>query len=115
MPSRYALPAQPQGEKQLPFAVITAGMTGIWQRIFRTTPDWRSTCCRGLEPNGVPRGLAGTVQPFSFNRLDQLESIASTHELAAVKMEVQRSSPPDPGFLEGVREAVFAPRHCSDL
>jgi len=58
----------------------------------------------GLEPNGVPRGLAGTVQPFSFNRLDQLESIASAHELAAVKMEVQRSSPPDPGFLEGVRE-----------
>jgi glutamate-1-semialdehyde 2,1-aminomutase len=58
----------------------------------------------GLEPNGVPRALAGTVQPFSFNRLDQLESIASTHELAAVKMEVQRSSLPDPGFLEGVRE-----------
>ena len=58
----------------------------------------------GLEPNGVPRGLAGTVQPFSFNRLDQLENIASSYELAAVKMEVQRSSPPDPGFLEGVRE-----------
>ena len=58
----------------------------------------------GLEANGVPRGLAGTVQPFSFNRLDQLKDIASTHELAAVKMEVQRSSPPDPGFLEGVRE-----------
>ena len=58
----------------------------------------------GLEPNGVPRALAGTVQPFSFNRLDQLESIASTHELAAVKMEVQRSTPPDPGFLQGVRE-----------
>ena len=58
----------------------------------------------GLEPNGVPRGLAGTVQPFSFNRLDQLERIAASHDLAAVKMEVQRSSPPDPGFLEGVRE-----------
>jgi glutamate-1-semialdehyde 2,1-aminomutase len=58
----------------------------------------------GLEPNGVPRSLAGTVQPFSFNRLDQLESIAATHDLAAVKMEVQRTSPPDPGFLEGVRE-----------
>jgi len=58
----------------------------------------------GLEPNGVPRALAGTVQPFSFNRLDQLEAIASSHELAAVKMEVQRTSPPDPGFLEGVRE-----------
>ena len=57
----------------------------------------------GLEPNGVPLGLAGTVQPFSFNRLDQLELIASNNSLAAVKMEVQRSNPPDPGFLEGVR------------
>lgn len=58
----------------------------------------------GLEPNGVPRGLAGTVQPFSFNRLDQLENIASAYELAAVKMEVQRNDPPETGFLEGVRE-----------
>lgn len=58
----------------------------------------------GLEPNGVPRGLIGTVQPFSFNRLDQLEHIAATNDLAAVKMEVQRSIPPDSGFLEGVRE-----------
>jgi glutamate-1-semialdehyde 2,1-aminomutase len=57
----------------------------------------------GLEPNGVPGALAGTVQPFSFNRLDQLEAIAARHELAAVKMEVQRSQPPHPGFLEGVR------------
>jgi len=58
----------------------------------------------GLEPNGVPRALAGTVQPFSYNRLNQLEAIAASHDLAAVKMEVQRTSPPDPGFLEGVRE-----------
>jgi len=58
----------------------------------------------GLEPNGVPAALAGTVHPFSFNRLDQLESIAATHDLAAVKMEVQRTNSPDPGFLEGVRE-----------
>jgi len=58
----------------------------------------------GLEPNGVPKDLAGTVQPFSFNRLDQLESIISNHDLAAVKMEVQRTIPPAPGFLEGVRE-----------
>jgi glutamate-1-semialdehyde 2,1-aminomutase len=58
----------------------------------------------GLAPNGVPSALAGTVQPFSFNRLDQLEAIASNHNLAAVKMEVQRTQPPEPGFLEGVRE-----------
>ncbi len=58
----------------------------------------------GLEPNGVPKALVGTVQPFSYNRLDQLERIAANHELAAVKMEVQRTRPPDPGFLEGVRD-----------
>jgi len=58
----------------------------------------------GLEPTGVPHGLAGSVQPFSFNRLDQLETIIANHDLAAVKMEVQRSAPPKPGFLERVRE-----------
>ena len=52
----------------------------------------------GLEPNGVPQGLAGTVQPFSFNRLDQLVRIADSHDLAAVKMEVQRSTPRSPVF-----------------
>lgn len=58
----------------------------------------------GLEPNGVPIGLAGTVQPFSFNRLDQLREISEKYQLAAVKMEVQRSLPPEPGFLKGVRD-----------
>ena len=48
--------------------------------------------------------LAGSVQPFTFNRLDQLEQIVAEYDLAAVKMEVQRSTPPDPGFLEGVRD-----------
>ena len=58
----------------------------------------------GLQTNGVPKCLSGTVQPFSYNRLDQLIAIADKYELAAVKMEVQRSTPPDPNFLVGVRE-----------
>ena len=58
----------------------------------------------GLEPKGVPSVLEGTVQPFSFNRLDELKEIASKQKLAAVKMEVQRNSAPNAGFLEGVRE-----------
>ena len=58
----------------------------------------------GLEPNGVPKGLAGSVIPFSYNRLDQLEEITNKHKLAAIKMEVQRSTPPKPGFLKGVRD-----------
>ena len=58
----------------------------------------------GLEPNGVPRVLAGTVKPFSFNRFDQLEEIARNHSLAAVKMEVQRNFPPENNFLQKVRD-----------
>ena len=58
----------------------------------------------GLQPNGVPSSLAGTVQPFTFNKLDQLENISEKYDLAAVKMEVQRTTPPHPGFLEGVRD-----------
>jgi glutamate-1-semialdehyde 2,1-aminomutase len=70
----------------------------------RNSSDLEEHLLPGLEPNGVPASLAGTVHPFSFNRLDQLKDIASRHHLAAVKMEVQRSQPPEPGFLEGVRQ-----------
>ena len=55
----------------------------------------------GLEPNGVPKGLAGTTQPFSFNRLEQLKNIAEEHELA-VKMEAAQQTAQL--ALEGVRE-----------
>lgn len=60
----------------------------------------------GLEPLGVPRGLAGTALPFNYNRIGELESIVSTNrkELAAVVMEPLRNYEPKPGFLEGIRE-----------
>lgn len=60
----------------------------------------------GLAPAGVPRGLAGTALPFTYNRLHELEQIVTQHgnELAAVVMEPTRSTDPDPGFLEGVRK-----------
>jgi len=60
----------------------------------------------GLDPRGVPRGLAGTATPFTYNRLDQLEQIvrASQGRLAAVVMEPTRSTDPEPGFLAGVRD-----------
>jgi len=57
----------------------------------------------GLEPNGVPRNLKGSVYPFSVNNIEQLRKIVSENKLAAVKMEVQRSIPPYPGFLEEVK------------
>ncbi|MFM2004308.1 MAG: 3-aminobutyryl-CoA aminotransferase [Planctomycetota bacterium] len=60
----------------------------------------------GLEPAGVPRGLAGTAVPFTYNNLDELRQLVARHgdQLAAVVMEPTRSADPGPGFLEGVRE-----------
>ena len=59
----------------------------------------------GLSPNGVPAPLGGTILPFEYNRIDQLEAIVAEHraDLAAVIMEPTRSADPAPGFLEGVR------------
>jgi len=60
----------------------------------------------GLEPLGVPKGLAGTALPFAYNRLDQVEQLATRfgRDLAAIVMEPTRSSDPSPGFLERIRE-----------
>lgn len=60
----------------------------------------------GLEPAGVPAGLAGTMLPFTYNRLEELEAHFRKHgrEIAAVVMEPTRSVDPEPGFLEGARK-----------
>jgi glutamate-1-semialdehyde 2,1-aminomutase len=59
----------------------------------------------GLEPAGVPKGLAGTVHTFRYNRLDELDAALMNcgNDLAAIVMEPTRSVDPDPGFLEEVR------------
>ncbi len=60
----------------------------------------------GLSPAGVPQGLEGTALPFRYNRLDELKAIVAQQQgqLAAVVMEPMRATPPEPGFLEGVRD-----------
>lgn len=57
----------------------------------------------GLEPNGVPRQLHGLTRPFLYNDLEALRQILSAGDVGVVMMEVERSTPPAPGFLEGVR------------
>ena len=57
----------------------------------------------GLEPTGVPKGLKGTVIPFRYNQIDQLEEIVKTNCLAAIKMEVERNEPPKDNFLLRIR------------
>ena len=60
----------------------------------------------GLEPAGVPRALAGTAIPFTYNKIDELHAVVQRHggDLAAIVMEPTRTFEPAPGFLEGVRE-----------
>jgi len=68
----------------------------------------------GLEPAGVPRSLQGTSLPFRYNDLAGLTTLLSQHpDIGVIYMEPQRSTPPDPGFLEGVRE--LATKHGAVL
>jgi glutamate-1-semialdehyde 2,1-aminomutase len=64
----------------------------------------------GLDPAGVPRGLAGLMLPFHYNRLDEIEAIVGAHggRLAAIVMEPVRSSAPDADFLGGIRRLASA-------
>ena len=59
----------------------------------------------GLEPNGVPKALAGTALPFRYNQLDELETIVKEHgdELGVIVMEPIRNIEPTREFIDGVR------------
>ena len=59
----------------------------------------------GLEPRGVPRGLKGTLIPFHFNNLEELEAGVKTagNDLAAIVLEPVKSKPPTPEFIRKVR------------
>lgn len=58
----------------------------------------------GLSPAGVPRALAGTSRPFTYNDLDGLRSLLEAGDVGTIIMEVERSAPPTDGFLAGVRQ-----------
>lgn len=58
----------------------------------------------GLEPNGVPRNLKGTVFPFNYNNYGELEELVNTHDIGVIKMEVVRNKGPEDNFLHRVRK-----------
>jgi len=58
----------------------------------------------GLNPNGVPQNLKGTVHPFEYNDYDTLESLVFSKNIGVIKMEVFRNKDPENNFLERVRK-----------
>ena len=43
------------------------------------------------------------LKPFSFNDLEQLKNIVKNNKLAAIKMEVERSTPPKNWFFRSCK------------
>ena len=58
----------------------------------------------GLYPSGVPKSLKNTVHPFNYGDFNNLKKISKKYSLAAIKLEVGRSSLPDKKFLKKVRQ-----------
>ena len=68
----------------------------------------------GLDPAGVPRNLKGTTLPFRYNKIEELRQLLNEHtDIGVIKMEVERSSPPENGFLEEAR--ALADKHSCVL
>ncbi|MBI5447821.1 MAG: aminotransferase class III-fold pyridoxal phosphate-dependent enzyme [Gammaproteobacteria bacterium] len=58
----------------------------------------------GLEPNGVPKNLSGSVLPFQYNDYVALERLIKQHDVGVIKMEVSRNSEPKDDFLQKIRK-----------
>ena len=58
----------------------------------------------GLQPNGVPRNLKGTVFPFNYNNYAELEALVNAQDIGVIKMEVVRNVGPEDNFLHKVRK-----------
>lgn len=61
---------------------------------------------KGLEPLGVPRGMAGTNLIFHYNNIDELKKLIDENRgnIAAVIMEPIRNDYPQNNFLEKIRK-----------
>jgi glutamate-1-semialdehyde aminotransferase len=62
----------------------------------------------GLEPAGVPKGLAGTALPFHYNKIEELEEIFKNNDIGVVVMETVRHHMPENDFLKKVQALAKA-------
>jgi len=70
---------------------------------------WHDWCCH--REAGIPRSVRQNTLHFRYNDLNSLEDVLTSHrgEVACVIMMPLEVQPPEPGFLEGVKE--LAHRH----
>lgn len=57
----------------------------------------------GLSSSGVPEGLGNEVISFRYNNFEEMRSCLGDPEVGVIFMEVMRSEPPLPNFLEEIR------------
>lgn len=59
----------------------------------------------GLEPLGVPPQLQGTILPFRYNHIEELEQLVTAHpDIGVIVVETVRHHEPENNFLGKVRE-----------
>ncbi|MDB2449686.1 aminotransferase class III-fold pyridoxal phosphate-dependent enzyme [Pseudomonadales bacterium] len=58
----------------------------------------------GLDPQGVPAALKGTVFTFQYGEIHELEALVRERDIGVIKMEVIRNREPKDNFLVQVRE-----------
>jgi glutamate-1-semialdehyde aminotransferase len=63
--------------------------------------DWHGALIRDY---GIPKSMKKIVSSFEYNNLKSLEKELKKRPVAAVVMEPQALTSPNPGFLKGVRE-----------
>ena len=59
---------------------------------------------KNVNIKGVPKVLKNSVFPFKYNDIHELKKIVREKKIGAIKMEVQRNTPPKKGFLKEIRK-----------
>ena len=70
-----------------------------------TTDGLKEHLLSGLPAKGIPQGLRGSILPFRYNHLEELEAIVkhAGKNLAAIVMEPLHNEVPKEGFLNKIR------------
>jgi glutamate-1-semialdehyde aminotransferase/spore coat polysaccharide biosynthesis protein SpsF (cytidylyltransferase family) len=80
------------------------GRDAIARHGYHGWQDWAIDSSYGIRSRGVPAATMALTRPFAYNDLNNLESLLSKQEHAAVIMEPANLHPPEPGYLRTVRD-----------